>query len=262
MVLISSGAPVLEKLDQKPFEIARVRTWLFTATIVIFGLALLVLANVTAWKDVTLLGGSLPNLFGNIGFAAITLAAFQAVYDHQQREVFFREVRREIAGSESFHLAGSSQVFQDSKRIDFSDIIKESKSIDLGVLYSDKFLKDYQGCLKGRSNLKITIYHCDPECGWLVAALAGLVRKTPEYITQRLKDLETAASELKSTGTDVELKRHQSLAHYSFERFDGKRTFLNLSTFAGRRADVATFDLPFPGFLSQFVADDIDALNK
>ena len=252
----------LEIQNVRPFEVTKIRSRFFALSVVALGLVLLVLSNVSAWKDWTFLGGSLPLLLGNLGFAAVTLAAFQILYETQQREVFFREVRNEIAGSETVRNAGIANIVENSKRLDLSSLIKESSLIEVGVAYSDRFVKDYLSMLEGRSDLKLVYYLADMTSDDLVSSLAFMTRKDCDYIRSSGKILSDFLHQIQKTGTEVEIVYIDTISHYSFIRFDGRRTFMNLSTFSSRRADVPSFDIPYDGFLHDFINDDIDCARK
>lgn len=244
----------------KPFERSRPVGKTITGVIVSAGLIFLVISNSDYLDNVKVLNGDLNDLLSNIGFAVLLAAVFQWIFDTKFKEKFFEDIRSEIISTQSLEKSGLVRVWEDSKKADFSDKIKQASIVRIGVTYSDRFIKDYFNCFVERAgSVKLVVYLSNVDLGECKSAIAFNTKQTEDDVMRFSTSLKDYIAALQSKDVEVDVFAMPSMPHYAFVSFDDKYHYVIMSTFSSRRADVPMLECGIGVFHNLLMLDIAEA---
>jgi hypothetical protein len=247
----------------KPFQISRPVGHIITLLLVILSLFLLLLSNSDWFGGKTILGGSVPSLLSNLGFALLIASAFNWLLEHRFKEQFYRDIHNEIISSQSIRDSGIVRIWEDSKVVDYRDLIKSSKIVRIGVTYSDRFIKDYFTSFDAvGSDFKLYVYLSDTDDEKCRNAIAYNTKQNPEAIKGFGEALQNYIAALINKGVDVTVVSQSTLPHYAFISFDDSHHFIIMSTFASRRAEVPVIECTGSGVFPDLLFSDIKEIES
>tara|TARA_R110002110_G_scaffold405478_1_gene624656 strand:+ start:89 stop:898 length:810 start_codon:yes stop_codon:yes gene_type:complete len=248
--------------NYQPFENSRPIAQRWFLIFIVIGLLLLLIGNSGYLDSVLIFRAEASNILSNFGFAVIVLAAFQWVFDYKHREKFFRDIQAQIISDQSINKSGIKSVIENSKNIDYTNLILKAKVIDIGVTYSDRFLKDYFNTIKKNNDLSINIYYCDENSEDLFSAITVMTGQDVSKIQGHYENINSLIEKLKADCVSIKSIRIRAIPKYSFLRFDKNKTFLIPSTFAARQSIVPAIEIEGTGFFHEFVNDCIEECER
>lgn len=231
--------------------------WL-SVGLVITGLVLLVFGNNDMAKPWKFAGSDVSDTANAVGVAILIAAITQYYTDFRVRSKFYLDVSDHIVANETLRESGIVKFFRDSKSCLPSKLIEASKSLDVGVTYSDRVLKDNIGSITKKAGvIKVRIFCSDGDNADVKNAISFNTGLTNEEIDSEYRKLTRIVEELKRNGVDVEIHKQLSIPHYSFYVIDESYYFLTMSTFASRRATVPLFQADKSSPLAGLIREDI-----
>ncbi|VXC81669.1 hypothetical protein [Sphingomonas sp. AX6] len=249
--------------NHKPFQSSRPVGHIITLLIIITGLGLLLLGNSNWFDNRTVLTGDVAGLLSNTGFAVLIAAFFNWMLDHKFKEQFYKDIHHEIVASHSIRDSRIIRVWEDSKDVNYRDLIKSAKIMRIGVTYSDRFLKDYLGCFEqARPDLKVIIYLSDTDNKDCAALIASNTNQKPEDIARFGKSTQSYIAALINKDIDIEVFTQRTLPHYAFISFNDDHHFIIMSTFASRRAEVPVLECGEGGVFDSLIKNDLKEIES
>lgn len=231
--------------------------WL-TYAITVASLVLLVIGNNISIKDIKIIGVDLDDLLNNVGLAALIAALTQYYTDFRVRSLFYKDISDHILNNQSLRDSGIKKFFDDSKQCIPTDYIRNATRIDIGMVYSDRFLKDNIGIFIERANeIDIQVFCPDLNDNEVLAAVALCIGREASEVKYDFKKLIDLISSMKNRGVKIKIYFQKSMPHYSFYAINNEYFFLTLSTFASRRANVPLFQAGGESPLAKLIRDDI-----
>ena len=231
--------------------------WL-TAAIIGFSLVLLVIGNNDMTDKWKFAGSDVQDTLNNVGLALAIAGITQFYTDFRVRSRFYKDISDNIIANETLRESGIAKFFRDSKMCDPRTLLQSCTTLEVGVTYSDRFIKDHLGTIVGKADfIKVRLFCCDwkdPDVISLICKNTGL---SVEAINAEFQKLELIIEELKSKSVNVEIYKQKSLPHYSFYVIDEKYYFITLSTFASRRSTVPLFQADVSSPLAVLIRDDM-----
>ncbi len=210
-----------------------------TVGLVIVALILLLLGNNIATSQWTFLGNNLNNTLASVGLAIFIASITQFYTDFKVRSKFYRDIADNIVANRTIVDSGIMKFFRDSKMCLPESLLKNVRTLDVGMVYSDRFLKDNIGILEQRGDeLEIRLFCPDPNDICVIENIAFNVDRKKEDISGEFEKLKSVITALADKGVKVQKFHQRSIPHYSFYIIDNTHYFLTLSTFASRRATV------------------------
>lgn len=215
-----------------------------TIGLAFIALILLLLGNNAATVKWTFLGNNLNNALASVGLAIFIASITQFYTDFKVRAKFYRDIADKIVANRTLVDSGIMKFFRDSKMCLPESLLKNVRTLDVGMVYSDRFLKDNIGILEGRgSELEIRVFYPYPNDEVVVENIAFNVERTKEEIVAEFEKLDSVISALTDSGVNVHRFHQRSIPHYSFYIIDNTHYFPALGTFASRRATVPLFQV-------------------
>lgn len=236
---------------------ANANAWL-TASLIIVSLILLVFGNNDMTNNWKFAGSDVQGTLNNVGLALAIAAITQYYTDFRVRSQFYKDISDNIVANETLRESGIFKFFRDSKTCDPRSLLRVCRRLDIGVTYSDRFLKDHLGLLiKQAGIIKVRIFCCDWTDHEVINLIAKNTGRDIETIRSEFIKLESVVEELNLAGVTIELTKQSTVPHYSFYVIDDQYYFLTMSTFASRRSVVPLFQADYSSPLAELVRDDI-----
>lgn len=233
-----------------------------TFVICIFALILLVCGNNVAVKGYQFWGTDLDDLLNNIGLAALIAAITQFYTDFRVRGAFYSDISDHILANQTLRDSGILTFYGDSRTCLPTDFLRDCQSLDIGMVYSDRFLKDNIGVLEsGGSKLKIRVFCPDLSKRSVLKMVSDCISRTPSDVSADFSKLNEVISSLRNSGVEVEVLHMDTMPHYSFYIINAEHYFITMSTFAARRANVPLFQVNKDSPIAKLVRDDMNHID-
>jgi len=230
--------------------------WL-TVILVISGLVLLVFGNNDMAKQWKFAGSDVRDTANAIGVAVLIAAITQYYTDFRVRSKFYKDVSDHIVSNETLRESGIVKFFRDSKACLPTKLIESCKTLDIGVTYSDRFLKDNIGSIVPKAGvIKIRLFCCDADDDEVRKVISFNTGLSDEDIVAEYRKLTRIIDELQRQRVEIEIFKQKTLPHYSFYIIDESYYFLTMSTFASRRATVPLFQAERSSPLAVLIRED------
>lgn len=234
---------------------------LYTLALIIFGLVLMVVGNNDAIKDWRVAGGNADDLASNVGLAILIAAATQYYTDFRVRGRFYKDISDHVAANETLRQSGILKYFADSKECSPKSMLHDAKNLDIGVTYSDRFLKDYSEVILNRKDkITVRIFRTDLSDDETLASLAHNNGISKDEIKADGKNLDRAIKVLTDGGIQVSVFNQKFIPHCSFYIIDSLHYFFTISTFASRKATVPLFQTDSSSQIAILISKDIETI--
>ncbi|WP_146173258.1 hypothetical protein [Sphingomonas faeni] len=210
-------------------------------------------------------GAKFDDTLNNIGLALLIAGITQYYTDFRVRSRFYKDVSDNVIANETLRESGILKFFRDSKTCIPAKVLDSAKTLDVGVTYSDRFLKDNIGILVSRAgSIRVRVYCVDADDADVRRLVALNTGFSDDDVRAEYRKLTRIVDDLVSKGVNIELFKQKTLPHYSFYIIDDYY-FLTMSTFASRRATVPLFQMDQSSPLALLIREDRDhvmALNS
>ncbi len=230
----------------------------FTVFLVIGSLIMLIAGNNIMTKNWQFLGTDLSGALNNIGLAALIAAITQYYTDFKVRAKFYQDISDNILANGSLRDSGILQFYEDSKDCIARNLIKNCRNLDVGVTYSDRFLKDNLSYItKLGDKLELRIFYSDIHDENVLTTISNNLGIDTNVIKNDFAKLTSVISQIEKSGVRVSKFANKHMPHYSFYTIDNQHFFLTISTFASRRSTVPLFQLDRASSMASLIRDDI-----
>lgn len=232
-----------------------------TIGMVITALALLIIGNNDVTDGVQFVGIDVKGAFLNIGLALLIAAITQYYTDFRVRSNFYRDVTDSIVANQTLANSGILKFFRDSKTCLPDKLMENVRTLDIGMVYSDRLIKDNIGAIEKRGDeLTIRIFCPDQDDEATLQNIAHNVGRSVQQIKREYEKLDSVLETISQHGVIIEKHTQKSMPHYSFYIIDNTNFFITFSTFSSRRATVPLFQVENGSPLADLVLDDIEQL--
>jgi len=230
---------------------------LFTAFLVIFALLMLLFGNNVATRNLQIFGAKASETLNGIGMAVLIAAITQYYTDFRVRGRFYNDISDHIVANESIRDSGIVKFFEDSRDCSPKSRVRIARQIDLGVTYSDRFLKEnHEVLVENKDRVSVRLFMCDGDDENCVDIISKNIGITAEEVGMEFSKINRLVESLKERGVKIEVFKQKSIPHYSFYIFDSSEYFVTLSTFASRRAEVPLIQAASGSPLAELVSRD------
>lgn len=136
-------------------------------------------------------------------------------------------------------------------------LIESCRTLDVGVTYSDRFLKDNIGTITAKAGIiKVRLFCSDVDDSNIAQIVSSNTGVLIDDLMAEYRKLIRIVEELKSKGVDIEVWKQKAIPHYSFYIIDESYYFMTTSTFASRRATVPLFQAERSSPLASLMRED------
>lgn len=227
--------------------------------LLLVGLVLVVLSHVF---DASLLKVDLDEALANVGVLVFMAGGVQWLFDTSMREQLYQEIASLTIKNVRVGTCGITDVIPSSRDVDYSDEIRQSSKLIVGLNYTPRILEDYIDDFRERARNGLTtvmlVLNKNSPAAHFLASVQGEVG----HIDPNLRKLENIVSELNAIkpGT-VTLKYHGSVLRYSFVSSDAC-LWIKLYRNSTGRARIPALQLKPETLLHSYFSQDIEALTE
>ncbi|RGP40941.1 hypothetical protein BPTFM16_01236 [Altererythrobacter insulae] len=234
-----------------------------TFWMIIAALILLVIGNNDVTDGVQIVGTDVKGAFLSIGVALLIAAITQHYTDFRVRSAFYKDIADSIVANQTLVNSGILKFYRDSKTCLPEKLLRHARTLDVGMVYSDRFLKDHIGTFEARGgDLKIRIFSPDPSDDATIQNIAHNTGRSAGDVRREFGKLDDVVSTLEAGGVIIERLYQKTFPHYSFYVIDNTNYFLTMSTFASRRATVPLFQVEQSSPLASLINADIEKVRS
>lgn len=184
-------------------------------SIILLGVVAIALA--TALEDCVFLSVELDKALSNVGAVLLVTAALQWFFDFRMREALISEIAEAAIGSERIARSGIADFIDNSTNVDYSEEIRRSDKLIIGLHYSSRILEHNLQHLRDRSKRKkkTTIVALDPASP--AASFLQALAQESRNIDEKARALQKKIDEVFDGHVDsVNVVSHHSILRYSF----------------------------------------------
>jgi hypothetical protein len=230
----------------------------FTAFLVSLGLLMLIGGNNDGTDGVNFAGFDVKGALNNVGLAIIIAALTLFFTDFRVRERFYRDITDHVVANQSVRSARIASFFSDSKTCIPERLLQTATSLDVGMVYSNRLLKDHIGILEDRGKaLKIRIFcpdFLDPD---VIKSIAFNTSQSDASIVAEYEKLQAVIKSISDAGVTVEYLTQKAMPHYSFYVIDNAHFFFTFGSFASRRTNVPLLQVYPDSAIAKLILGDI-----
>ncbi|WP_375196354.1 hypothetical protein [Sphingobium sp.] len=207
-------------------------------------------------------GGDASDAINNVGLAVLIAALTQLYTDFRVRTRFYQDISDHIVANESLRESGILKFFSDSKLCIPHSVLKHCTKIDVGVTYSDRFLKDNLAhiCSRGEQ-LTVRVFYSDMDDPDVLDIVSKNLSISSDAVKSEYTKLKKIIGQIRDSGVNVLEFKNKSMPHYSFYSTDDNCYFLTMSTFASRRASVPLFQVDQSSAIAELIRQDIQHIT-
>lgn len=229
-----------------------------TLFLIILGMFLLVIGN-NAWMEGRqAFGAKATDTVNGIGMAILIAAITQYYTDFRVRGRFYKDIADHIMANETLRDSGIQKFYPDSRDCSPKHLVRTANNLDVGVVYSDRFLKDnFDSIVSRKGRIKIRLFMCNddnPDCLNIISKNIGI---ETDVLHVEFSKINGIVKKFRESGVDIDVYKQDTIPHYSFYTFDRANFFLTLSTFASRRAEVPLFQVGPESPLADLINRDL-----
>ncbi len=203
-------------------------------------------------------GTDASGALNNIGLATLIASITQYYTDFKVRSKFYKDISDHIVANGSLRDSGILKFFDDSKDCIPRKMLKNCNILEVGIAYSDRFLKDNLSHItRHAGKLELRVFHSDLDDPNVIQTISRNIGVSEENLLSDYKKLQSIIDQIKSSGVIVNCYKNKGMPHYSFYVIDNQNFFLTLSTFASRRATVPLFQVDHDSPIAGLIRDDM-----
>ena len=199
-------------------------------------------------------------LLANIGALILFVGGAQWLFDATTRKKLYEEITKLTVRNVHVATSGIDDVVENSRDVNYTDAIKNSSRLIVGLNYSPRLLEDYHEAFLSRcgERKESTFLVVDPESK--AGALLLGNQEEEQHIRPNLAKIRRICSELKENGSGgVDVLVHSEVLHYSFVLLDDCVWIKPYRTSRGR-SSVPAVRIKNRTFLFSYFQSDIDQL--
>ncbi|MBD3617855.1 MAG: hypothetical protein HUJ28_00020 [Chromatiales bacterium] len=225
--------------------------------LIIIGLACILVANIFE-KDV--LKVDVDNALANIGVMLLVFGAIQWVFDVGVRKQLFEEITALTVKNIHVATSGIIDVVQNSRDVDYSDLITQSTLLTIGLNYTPRIFEDYLSIFKERSrrgmDTNLIVIDFNSDAG---SFLLGMEKEAGHVVPNQDK-LRRIIEEINNIGDGkIRVLSHSAVLRYSFVQGDSSiwvKPYRN----SNGRDEIPAIQLKKGTWIYDFFSSDISAL--
>jgi len=158
----------------------------------------------------------LAEIVTNLGAFFVATIAVQWAFDEKMRREFMEDIAIHVLGNANVAKSGISDYVQDTKEINYSDLIHKSDRLVIGLHYSPRFVEENFRLLQERASgfKRTTILLSDQK-----EALQFLtsVRGETDHVIPSIKKIENLLAQInKNSRSSITVLRHNAVLRYAF----------------------------------------------
>lgn len=185
--------------------------------LIIFGLLLIIAANAF---DYTIFKIDIDETVASLGALFLLIGGVQWLYDISIRKQLFEEITSLTIQNMNVIKSGIDNVISNSKDVNYSDSIRQSSSLTIGLNYSPRILEDYIDEFKERVgnklNTQIIILNPSSSAGKYISSI-----EEDEHIPPNLKKIKNIIVDIEKSGKGkISIIEHSTILKYSFLKAD------------------------------------------
>lgn len=229
-----------------------------TVILVVASLTMLVFGNNEMTRHWQIAGTDASGALNNVGLATLIAAITQYYTDFKVRSKFYKDISDHIVANGSLRDSGILKFFEDSKDCIPKKMLKNCNILEVGVTYSDRFLKDNLSHItKHAGKLELRVFHSDLDDPAILQSISQNIGVPKDIILSEYSKLISIIDQIKLSGVNVNCYKNKSMPHYSFYVLDNQNFFLTMSTFASRRSTVPLFQVDHASPIAGLIRDDM-----
>ncbi len=237
-------------------------SWL-TAGLVVVSLIILLFGNNSMTSKWQFAGADASDALNNVGLALLIAAITQFYTDFKVRSKFYKDISDHIVANDTLRDSGIVKFFQDSKLCIPHRLFQTCTNVDIGVTYSDRFLKDNISHIAARGDkITLSIFYCDLEDESVLDLVSKNVGRRREEVKADFEKLDSIITQIENSGVKVFRYKNKCIPHYSFYCFDSNHYFMTLSTFASRRTSVPLFQVDGASCIADMIRQDMQHIQS
>lgn len=208
-------------------------------------------------------GADASDALNNVGLALLIAAITQFYTDFKVRSKFYQDISDHIVANNTLRDSGIVKFFQDSKLCLPHRLFQTCTSLEVGVTYSDRFLKDNISHICGRGEkITLTIFYCDLDDETVLDIVSKNVNRQPDEVKSDFRKLDDIIKQIEGSGVKVFRYKNKCIPHYSFYCFDSNHYFMTMSTFASRKTSVPLFQVDGASCLADMMRQDMQHIRS
>lgn len=229
-----------------------------TIILVLVSLVMLVFGNNDMTRNWQIAGTDASGALNNIGLATLIAAITQYYTDFKVRSKFYKDISDHIVANGSLRDSGILKFFEDSKDCIPKSMLKSCNSLDIGITYSDRFLKDNLSHItKHAEKMQLRVFYSDLDDADVLRTISHNIGISESAIFADYKKLSTILDQIERSGVKITRYKNKHMPHYSFYAIDNQHFFLTMSTFASRRSTVPLFQVDQSSPIASLIKDDM-----
>lgn len=227
--------------------------------LLIVGLLMVIVSNTF---DATVLKVTLDEALANLGVLLLTIGGVQWLFEAHMREQLCQEIASLTIRNIRVATSGLSDVLESSKDVDYSEEIKTSRTLLIGLNYSPRILEDYIEEFRERGTTGLKTIAIVLRQGTEAAQYLSSTNEESAHIEPNLRKLKSIVHELNANyAGKIELLEHSAVLRYSFVSSDSSIWIKPYRNSAGR-SKVPALQLKSGSTLHSYFKQDIDALMQ
>lgn len=225
--------------------------------LLILGLLMVIGSNLF---DVAVLKVNLDEALANLGVLFFMIGGVQWLFEASMRDQLYQEITSLTIKNVRVATSGLSDVLESSKDVDYSEEIKKSRTLFIGLNYTPRILEDYIEEFRERATTGLNTIAIVLKQGTEAAQYLSSTKEESAHIEPNLLKLKSIVRELNTNHTGkIELLQHSAVLRYSFVSSD---SFIWIKPYRNStgRSKVPALQLKSGSTLHSYFKQDIDAL--